>query len=176
MLMQLELNLVGVSLPDNMSSEFLAQAAARGVSNALKRHFRARNVGSKHRDGFPRSNYWAHVADSVQTIPKGSAATVLIDHEGVSLHLKGGRVAPTRAKALAIPLAPQVADQNPREYDPGRTLCAMALRKGKPPLLVEKKTGQAIWILLKSVNIKPDPSVLPADDALVRAGLDAISP
>lgn len=173
--MTLELKLQGVSLPDGMTSEMLSQAAARGVSNALIRHFRSRNASSKHREGFPRSNYWAHVAAAVQTIPKGDIATVLVDHEGVKLHWKGGTIVPTRAKALAIPLAPEVADTNPREYDPGRTLCALALRKGKAPLLVEKKTGRALWLLLKAAKIEPDPSAVPDDAVLIQAGRDAIA-
>ena len=172
--MKFDLTLKGVTLPDGMSSATLAQAAARGVSNALQRHFRARNSASRHREGFPRSNYWAHVAASVQVIPNGDTATVLIDHEGVALHWKGGTIQPKNAKALAIPLAPQVADQNPREFDPSRQLCALALRKGKAPILVEKATGRALWLLLRSASIMPDPSVIPPDSVLVQAGIDAV--
>ena len=174
--MTLELQLQGVSLPDGMTSEMLVQAAARGVSDALQRHFRSRNASSKHREGMPRSNYWAHVAASVQTIAKGDIATVLVDHEGVMLHWKGGTVRPVKAKALAIPIAPEVADTNPREYDSGRTLLALVLRKkkGKAPLLVDKATGRALWVLLKSASIEPDDSVVPPEESLVQAGRDAI--
>lgn len=174
--MDFTLQLKGVSLPDGMTSEMLVQAAARGVSNALQRHFRARNASARHREGFPRSNYWSNVADSVQTIPHGPRATVLIDHEGVALHWKGGTVRPTSAKALAIPLAPKVADINPREFDPGRTLCRIARSKGKgkAAVLVEKDTGTALWLLLRSASIKPDPSVIPPESALLQAGLDAV--
>lgn len=176
--MTLELQLQGVSLPDGMTSEMLVQAAARGVSNALQRHFRARNASAKHREGMPRSNYWAHVADAVQTIAKGDKATVLVDHEGVMLHWKGGTVRPVKAKALAIPLAPEVADTNPREYGRGHTLLALVKRlvgKGKAPLLVDKATGRALWVLLKSATLNPDASVVPSEESLVQAGRAAIS-
>lgn len=177
--MTLDLKLQGVSLPDGMTSEMLVQAAARGVSNALQRHFRARNASAKHREGMPRSNYWAHVADAVQTIAKGDKATVLVDHEGVMLHWKGGTVRPVKAKALAIPLAPEVADTNPREYSRGHTLLALVKRlvgkrKRKAPLLVDKATGRALWVLLKSAKLDPDASVVPPEESLVQAGRAAI--
>ena len=172
--MTLDLQLQGVSLPDGMTSEMLVQAAARGVSNALQRHFRQRNASAKHREGMPRSNYWAHVAASVQTIAKGDKATVLVDHEGAMLHWKGGTVRPVKAKALAIPLAPEAADTNPREYDSGHTLLALVKRKGKAPLLVDKATGRALWVLLKSATLDPDASVVPPEESLVQAGRAAI--
>ena len=164
------------TLPDGMTSATLAEAAARGISNALKRHFRARNQSSKHREGMPRSNFWAHVADSVQTEPHGNKALVSIDHEGVALHFEGGRISPKRGKALTIPLSPAVWDRNPREADPTREKLALVWPKGKSAgILKNKETGDAWYLLVSKADIPSDTSVLPQDATLERAGSDAIN-
>lgn len=163
-------------LPDGMSSRELTQAAARGISNALKRHFRAKNQSAKHRNGMPRSNFWSKVADATQTTMEGNTAVVLVDHEGVLLHLEGGTIYPKAGrKALAIPLVAAVWDQNPREYDSSREKLSLVWPKGSSAgTLRDKETGEAWYLLVAKANIPRDPGVVPADEELVQAGFDAM--
>ena len=164
------------TLPDGMSDRLLAEAGARGISNALKRHFRARNDGSRHRERMPRSNYWAHVRNSVQTASEGGRAIVSIDHEGVALHYFGGTVRPRQGKkALAIPLVAGVWDQNPREFDPSREKLVLVWPKGeKAGLLIDREKKQPTYLLVSKATHKADRTVLPPEESLVQAGLEAI--
>ena len=51
----------------------LAQAAGRGISNAVKRHLVSRDARGRS-DGLPRTGYWGDAASSVTTEVSGSAA------------------------------------------------------------------------------------------------------
>ena len=168
-----------LSLPDGLTPSRLVEAAARGISNALKGHFRNRNSAAKHREGMPRSNFWSHVADSVQTKASVGASTatahVLVDHEGVVLHLEGGTVRPKTGKALAIPLVAAVFDQNPREFDPHHEKLSLVWPKGASAgTLRDKKTGEAWFLIVSKADIPADPSVLPSESYLIQAGMEAI--
>ena len=125
----------------------------------------------------PRSNYWSHVAQATQVIPSPPRAIVEIDHEGVLLHFQGGTIWPSQGhKALAIPLNPAVAGQNPREYDPSRQKFSLVWPKGSSAgTLRDKKTNEPYYLLVSKASIPSDQSVLPGDEALIAAGIEAIS-
>lgn len=153
----------------------LLSNAARGVSNLLIRHLLARNQSAAHRPGFPRSNYWATAARSVQTGVSHETATVSIHAPGIALHYHGGVVRPVAAKRLAIPLRPEVADKNPREGAVGNLFVIHSKRSGKAVLAGRGPDGRAraYWLLLASTTHLPDPSVLPPPTTLRDAALRA---
>lgn len=160
-----------------VSPAVLAEAAARGISNLLISHLRARDASRPANGAMPHSHYWAAAADSVTTTPTrktahGAEAVVKIAKEGVRLHLYGGEVRPRSGKkALAIPLVPAVAGMWPSEAaDAGNTL---VWPKGAKAGWIQDKTGRHLWLLVPKVNIAADPRVLPDENAFRRAAEEA---
>ena len=164
--------------PDNV----LAEAAARGVSNRIVRHLRAR---PGNRRGFPSSGYWADAADSVSVKPgSGKSAAVEIAKEGVALHYEGGTVRPDAGgKALAIPLDASVYGKKPSEWsgfrrgdEPGDDdVLSVFWPKNSPHgFLKERDTGNLLYLLVPSVTIRADRTVLPDEGELMDAAQDGI--
>ena len=158
--------------------EALADAAARGVSNLVVDHLRARNASANHREGFPSTGYWAKAAEATVTDRQGCVARVVVRAPGIRLHRYGGTVRPTSGKALAISARAEVAGVWPREYaqasgsglflwwPKGRKAGALARREGSGHLTI-------FWWLVGATHHKPDPTVLPDTEHLKTAAFDA---
>ncbi len=150
----------------------IAATARPVVSNWLL----DRDGKAKRKPGWPRSGYWAHASESALGESDESAAWVTVRKEGVGLHLRGGTVKSSRPGGrLAIPLRPELAGQNPRERFPGRTGAFILSSKGRGPsgrAFLAYKEGGALrlaYLILSSVTLDPDRSVLPPSDALADA-------
>lgn len=158
--------------------EKLADAAARGVSNLVVDHLRARNGSASHREGFPSTGYWAKAAEATVAERQGCVARVVVRAPGIALHYKGGTVRPTGGKSLAIPARAEVAGVWPREYSQasgsglflwwpkGRKAGALARREGSGHLTI-------LWWLVGATHHRADESVLPSESRLREAATDA---
>ena len=156
------------------SDHELAQAAGRGVSNAVKRHLVERDARGRS-DGLPRTGYYGDAASGVTTEVSDNRAVVTIHKEGVALHYYGGVVYPTDAKALAIPKSIQGAGKRPAEADPDHTKFALVWPKGeKTGTLRDKETDEVVYLLVSKAKIKEDKTVLPTDAELESAGMSAM--
>lgn len=157
------------------SDHELAQAAGRGVSNAVKRHLVERDSRGRS-DGLPRTGYYGDAAGGVTTEVSGSRAVVTIHKEGVALHYYGGVVYPTAGhKALAIPKSIQGAGKRPAEADPDHTKFALVWPKGeKTGTLRDKETDEVVYLLVPKATIPEDKTVLPSDAELESAGMSAM--
>lgn len=156
------------------SDHELAQAAGRGVSNAVKRHLVERDSRGRS-DGLPRTGYYGDAASGVTTEVSGSRAVVTIHKEGVALHYYGGVVYPTDAKALAIPKSIQGAGKRPAEADPDRTKFALVWPKGKTTgTLRDKESGEVVYLLVPKATIPEDKTILPTESEMESAGMAAM--
>ena len=156
------------------SDSELAQAAGRGVSNAVKRHLVERDSRGRS-DGLPRTGYYGDAASGVTTEVSGSRAVVTIHKEGVALHYYGGVVYPVDAKALAIPKSIKGAGKRPAELDPDRSKLALVWPKGETTgTLRDKETDEVVYLLVSKAKIKEDKTVLPTDAELESAGMSAM--
>ena len=157
------------------SDHELAQAAGRGVSNAVKRHMVERDSRGRS-DGLPRTGYYGDAAGGVTTEVSGNRAVVTIHKEGVALHYYGGVVYPTEGhKALAIPKSIKGAGKRPSEIDPDRTKFALVWPKGKTTgTLRDKETDEVVYLLVSKATIPEDKTVLPTDAELESAGMSAM--
>lgn len=156
------------------SDHELAQAAGRGISNAVKKHLVERDSRGRS-DGLPRTGYYGDAASGVTTEVSGSRAVVTIHKEGVALHYYGGVVYPTDAKALAIPKSIQGAGKRPAEADPDHTKFALVWPKGKTAgTLRDKETDEVVYLLVSKAKIKADKTILPTDAELESAGMSAM--
>lgn len=151
-----------------------AEAAGAGISNLIIEHLRERNQNSVHPQGFPKSDYWADAADSVTTDVTGGKATVTVQKEGAALHYYGGTVYPKK-KALAIPQHPSVADIWPSEYaGTGGDLELIWPKGSTTGRLVDKESGDTLWLLISKATIREDKTVLPTDEQMNEAAAQAI--
>ena len=160
----------------------LAEAGARGISNLIVRHFRAKPTN---RRGFPSSGYWADAADSVRVVPSGgNSALVTIAKEGVALHYDGGTVLPKPGgKALAIPLSALVYGKNPSEWSGfkrgdeagGDDVLQMFWPKNSSHgFLKDRDSGDLLYLLVPKATVRADKTVLPDDGEMEAAAADAI--
>ena len=157
------------------SDQELAQAAGRGVSNAVKRHLVERDSRGRS-DGLPRTGYYGDAASGVTTEMSGKTALITIHKEGVALHYYGGVVYPTSGhKALAIPKVAAVAGKRPAEADPDRSKFAIIWPKGKTAgTLRDKETNEVVYLLVPKATIPEDKTILPTEDEMVDAGKSAM--
>ena len=166
-----------ITVPDDIlaSDHELAQAAGRGVSNAVKRHLVERDARGRS-DGLPRTGYYGDAAGGVTTEVSGSRAVVTIHKEGVALHYYGGVVYPTDGhKALAIPKVAAVAGKRPAEADPDRSKFALVWPKGKTAgTLRDKETDEVVYLLVPKATIPEDKTILPTEDEMQSAGMAAM--
>ena len=157
------------------SDHELAQAAGRGVSNAVKRHLVERDSRGRS-DGLPRTGYYGDAASGVTTEVSGNRAVVTIHKEGVALHYYGGVVYPTDGhKALAIPKSIQGAGKRPAEADPDHTKFALVWPKGeKTGTLRDKETDEVVYLLVSKATIPEDKTILPTESEMESAGTAAM--
>ncbi|HOG30251.1 MAG TPA: hypothetical protein PLT35_13315, partial [Vicinamibacterales bacterium] len=104
------------------------------------------------------------------------AAWVIVRKEGVGLRLRGGTVKSSRPGGkLAIPLRAELAGVNPREQFPERGGAFVLTSKGRGPAgraYLAYREGRALrlaYVLLSSVTIRADRTVLPPSDQLAAA-------
>ncbi len=134
-----------------------------------------------HRPGWPRSGYWAHASEAAAPEADSEAAWVIVRKEGIGLHLRGGTVKSSRPGGkLAIPLRAELFDVNPRDKFPDRKDAFVLSSKGRGPngraFLAYREKGGALrlaYLLLSSVDIRADPTVLPPSDRLAEAARKA---
>ena len=111
-------------------------------------------------------------------------AAVEIAKEGVALHYEGGTVRPDAGgKALAIPLDASVYGKKPSEWsgfrrgdEPGDddVLSVFWPKNSAHGFLKERDTGNLLYLLVPSVTIRADRSVLPEDGELLDAAQEGI--
>ena len=159
-----------------MTSRKLSLAAAEGVQVSVVRHLRRRHSTASRRAGFPQSGYWLDAAASTTAAPAGDAAEVTVEKEGVALHYYGGTVYPVKGKALAIPLDPSVAGENPRGLNGfSDTLALLWPKNSSHGFLKDKDTSNLLYLLVDSTRHKADRSVLPEDGEMAAEAESAMA-
>lgn len=161
----------------------------RRVANDVRRHMRKRKRDPKSiasRNNFPRRGYWNRVAKSVQA-PKlrgATTAVVSITDPTFGIKLRGGVIRPKRAKALAIPIAPETGGRFPRvfERETGhqlfvpKAITPRGRRTSRFLAYVEERAGKTrlrvAYVLAQQVTVPKDPLALPPQDELDAAIID----
>lgn len=164
---------VKIKVPSDMilSGNEAAQAAEFAVRTVVARNFEDHDATAKHRQGFRKSDYWMDASDATVSRVQGNKILVDCDKEGVAMHYAGGVVLPKR-KALAIPADPSVGDMWPSEYA-GEV--SLIWNKGESRgALKDPDTGEVLWWLVPKATIPADKSVLPSDDMILTAAIEAI--
>jgi hypothetical protein len=137
--------------------------------------------------GAPSTGYWRSAAESTYAVTSEDGLTITTDKIGVRQHLYGGPIYPVNAQFLSIPACIEAHGKLPRDFDDlvvirfGRGQCApVALIKAADADFVrnapdcETAATKFMFKLVRAVNQKPEPNVLPSDDQFADAVETAI--
>jgi hypothetical protein len=182
----------------------LLRVGGRGVANRLRSHYDHLHQTRPNKLGGKRVNFWLGVKRSVQNpVLSGNAAVVAINHVGIRQRLQGGIIRPGRGtnrrtgrpiRLLAIPIHPDAYGRRPAERDdldfiPGKrgggvlvqsrmTNIRLGRRRkdGSRKITPESTTtGIALYALVRQVVQRPDPTVLPPQQDMAKAAVDAMN-
>jgi hypothetical protein len=184
-----------------VDKEALHGAMAEGVADVTRQHLTEKYL-PKDEDGL---DFWADVLRSVEATADDSGANVTLEQLGLRLRYRGGTVTPGKSissytgkltRALAIPTR-RVGVENGRRKPPALSGLLAFVRggrgsdvigylfegtqqgtisrgrnKGKPRIV---ESGTLLYTLKLKQTTQADPDILPADDILTSAAVDAIA-
>jgi hypothetical protein len=164
--------------------ERLKKIIARAGTNILKRHIESL---PKNKQGWPTTNFWKDASRNTSGAVTSTGAIFTINKLGFRQRLQGGIIKPVNRRRLAFPARAEAYGKTPGEFDNLRIGKGYD-EKGKPGFgLVEaprteiKRTKKGFratvtrlglrlfFYFARSVNQKPNPSVLPTDAAFLEA-------
>ena len=164
----------------------LGQVMGRALADTLKKHFRERNK-TPNKLGGKRQNFWTAVSAGVQNpVVSEGGVSVTVSHPHIAHKVTGGRIVPTKQKALAIPVNAKAYGVLARDM-PG---LAFIPARGGPQVnvgyLVEgeirkilrgknkgkdtirpKQGGAMMYVLRAWVDQQPDPRALPETSVML---------
>ncbi|MEI8289803.1 MAG: hypothetical protein WCH99_10045 [Verrucomicrobiota bacterium] len=167
------------------------------VGPACARHVRSHLLGNgTNKRGWPSTHFWADAARSTSWFANAGDQLVIISVNkiGVRQRYYGGRIAPVKAKALAIPISPVSYGHVPSDFT---GLFLLKTKKGAYLCdrgeQVSEKTGRLgrrqvggnksrqlksnlvfLFKLAGSVTQAADPSVVPSADELMQVAMSRI--
>lgn len=183
------INLAGPALERlqrRLESDAFKRACGAGAARVIRQHFAARESQHKRFPGGQPTHFWAGAARSIHVEATGTGALVGIAKQGVRQRWLGGIITPKNGpKFLTIPARGEAYGKRAREF---KNL-AFAMT-GQGPALVEsaatpvslgrkRKDGRRAWKardavggavmfwLRRRVTQDPDPSVMPAEEAML---------
>jgi hypothetical protein len=161
------------------ASDVLPHEIGRAVVELLQRHFRALPANKR---GFPTSNFWGRAADATQYDATPDGVRVNINQTGVRQRFLGGPIAPVRGKYLTIPNIAETYGHSAREFGDLK-MCTTEYHGLPSPGLapadvVESNRGRvnpdSVWFFLRrAVWQRPDPEVLPTNEEIAKAAIEA---
>lgn len=173
-------------LADVKPGSGLGLVMGRALANTLKEHFRQRNA-KPNKLGGQRTNFWSGVAAAVQNpVVTDGGVSVAVSHPHIAQKVYGGRIVPTKKKALAIPVNAKAYGNSPRIFKdlafiPVRDKTSATTgylvegelrkilrgpRKGQEAIR-PKVGGAMLYVLKKYVDQVPDPLALPETSAML---------
>jgi hypothetical protein len=171
---------LGLTLPGHLASALRPAAInpviGRAASNTVVAHLRRLNNERPNQLGGKRTNFYASAARGTSySVISDTEVTVSIAHVGIRQRFFGGKIVPTGGrKFLTIPAAAEAHGKRAREFSDLEVVFGMG---GRPIGLARKAQGKRqfgtiLFRLVRSVNQRPDPSVLP-DKATIAAACTA---
>jgi hypothetical protein len=119
------------------------------------------------------TGFYEQAAKLTKVMMVGESATIEISKPGMAQRYYGGKIRPTKIKWLTLPVTAQAYGTRARDFR-GGTLAFRTIQGGRKAVLFERQAGQRVatrikvhYVLVRSVNQKADPSVLPTSAAYV---------
>lgn len=160
-------------------SPALKKSVAANEQRLFSRHFRKLEA-ERHRHG--GTNFYGRAARATKGEATADGVTVSIHQRGIAQRFLGGIIRPREAKALAIPVHPDAYGKRAGDPGWGDTLVFVPTLGGggtkSLAVLVRQRQnedfGTVMYVLMRQVRQKPDPTVLPDDAAVAETAIDAI--
>ena len=165
--------------PENLipDAHTAAEAGVIGVEELIVEHLAEKDgTTARNRWGMPKTNYYAKASRNVAPSVSGPTMRVEIDQPGLAMHYEGGTVYPKK-KALAIPISPSVAGIWPSEANAFANEDEYALiwpKNSSHGFIKDVEQNELLWLLLPKAQIKEDKTVLPTDEAILKAAEDYV--
>jgi hypothetical protein len=128
------------------------------------------------------TGFWANAARATHAEATASGCVVSINHLGVRQRFHGGEIKPVNSKYLAIPARSEFYGARARQFTNLRFIlfksgaAALVINEGGSEKITslgasksaggKKSAGTVAFWLVKSVNQRPDPGVIPSDDQI----------
>lgn len=165
---------------------------AQAAADLLREHLLSLD-SQRHRGG---RHFYAQAADAITVTATAAGATINIDHPGLFQRRYGGPIHARAGSALTIPASAAARGRRAGEFSGLRLASAINPATGRlQPALVRSlaapapvrnrgqsrapsadapRAGEVMYWLTKYVYQRPDPTVLPSDEALNASALAAI--
>ncbi len=187
-------NAIANAIAKHLTQDKLGAAVGRKVIGLLRDHLYQRDK-TPNALGGKRTHFYAEAARSTHYEVQPDGVLFGIEKVGIRQRLQGGTIRPVNRKYLTIPAIAAAHGRRALEFD---NLQFVRFGKGAsaPAALIEKPAGASVkgkkvaggkkftkatgykrrvfYWLVKSVNQKADPGVLPTEGAIRIAALDAI--
>jgi hypothetical protein len=156
-----------------------AKTAAAALRVQIRSHLLVRQ-GQPNKQGWPKTNWHKRARDRVDVYEDGTGVGVSIDLPGFASRYTGqpAQILPVNVKTLAIPMHPSAYGKRPREF---ADLLFIPVNKGRTVGLLARQVGVGasrvfinLYRLVKWVNNKADPTLLPTPQAMADHAFAAI--
>jgi hypothetical protein len=156
----------------------------RAGTKIIREHLFGLNQSRPNKLGGPRTNFYTGAGRGTNFEVTPSGVLISVVQVGIAQRYYGGRITPKRTKYLTIPVAPEAHGKRASEF---KDLEVIFGTGGQPVALATKSTrgvsikdtkngkvtkkqigrfGVVLFLLVKSVNQKPDPTVLPPENTM----------
>ncbi len=163
------------------SPQRLASAVGPAVARLTRRHFVALPHNKR---GWKPVNFWAQAARSTSWSIVPDGVVISVNKIGVRQRLRGGRISPVNARALAIPITEAAYGKVPSDFPEAfllRTRKGAYLVQGNTTLTPKGRTRkgvsalQFLFKLSSGVDQAADPTVIPSDAEYLQTASSAIA-
>lgn len=193
------------ALAEALAPARLAPVIGTAAAEATKKHFIELNRARPNALGGARTNYYTGAAEGTSWTPHDDGSvTISIRQIGLRLKYYGGTVTPGKnisahsgkpTRFLTIPVNPKAHGRRASEFD----LELVYNHNGEPVALATKRDfgvqikqtvskagktrttqragrrGEIMFALVRSIKVRPDPSILPAPDRIYGAAISNLN-
>lgn len=186
-------------LDDKVLHAGLYEAVTKAAADVVRGHLKARDHTHANKMGGKRSHFYWNAANTVREEANAEGGTITINYTGLRQRWLGGDIYPVNAKLLAIPARSESYGIPPKEFG---DLKFIQFKSGAKALVKDDQTHTVDWDsggyrnlsteagerksrkkgiglveywLVDHVYQKPDPSVMPAPEAVLDGVVAAAS-
>lgn len=154
----------------------IRKVMGRAIATSMRKNFTSLDRSRRNKLGGQRTHFYGDARRGVQQpeLEGGDGVRVTVNHVGIAQRYFGGEIRPIHSQFLTLPAHPAAYGHRAREF----ALHAIFFRDGTGILVADNEEsksgiGEVYFRLVKSVDQRPDPSVLPAGEELQDAAVAA---
>jgi len=163
-----------------LSPEKTAKVVAQPLNNLFRARFYELEATRPNKLQAPRVHFWANMARSTTATTRGEAVAIIVNAVGLGLRIHGGTIRPKgvnkiTGKPLQFLTIPTILGYGKR----ARELKVKPMKvDGRPALVIDEPGAKdhprvAYW-LARRATMHKDPTILPGNDAVRSASVNAL--